>query len=151
LTETKHFDQDFFLNKIPSGDIVIEGIEYDLNKTTLRPESKKILDKIYDILKVNENLSIEINAHTDTRGSAEYNKKLSHGRAQSCVDYLISKGIAKERLLAQGFGEEKPLIGDEIIAGHATKEEMEISHQKNRRTTFKVIGESKINIINKGL
>jgi OmpA-OmpF porin, OOP family len=149
LTETKHFDQDFFLNKIPEGDIVIEGIEYDLNKTTLRPESKKILDKIYDVMHVNDNISIEINAHTDTRGSDTYNQKLSAGRAQSCVDYLISKGIAASRMIAKGYGETRPLISDADIAKLANKDEQEAAHQKNRRTAFKVIGETKLHIINK--
>jgi OOP family OmpA-OmpF porin len=149
LTETKHFDQDFNLNKIPEGDIVIEGIEYDLNKTTLRPESKKILDKIYDLIHANDNLSIEVNAHTDTRGSDTYNMKLSAGRAQSCVDYLISKGIQAERIVAKGYGETKPLISDEEIAKLGNNDEKEAAHQKNRRTAFKVIGETKLHIINK--
>lgn len=149
LTESKHFDQDFNLNKIPEGDIVIEGIEYDLNKTTLRPESKKILDKIYDLIHTNDNLSIEVNAHTDTRGSDTYNMKLSAGRAQSCVDYLVGRGIQSERIVAKGYGETKPLISDEEIAKLATKEEKEAAHQKNRRTAFKVTGETKLHIINK--
>ncbi len=146
LTASKHFDQDFFLEKIPEGDIVIEGIEYDLDKFTLRPASKKILDKIYEVLKLNENLSIEINAHTDTRGSDAHNWKLSEGRAKSCVDYLVEKGIAKERLVSKGFGETKPLISDAQIAAMLTPEEKEAAHQKNRRTAFRVTGEGALNI-----
>lgn len=143
LTETTHLLQDFVLDVIPGEDVVIEGIEYDLNKATLRPKSMEILDKIYDYLILNDNFSIEINAHTDTRGSDKANFILSQARAQSCVDYLISKGIAKERLLPTGYGEKKPLISDAEIAKFVPKSpEFEAAHQKNRRTAFRVMQES---------
>ncbi len=143
LTETTHLLQDFVLDIIPGEDVVIEGIEYDLNKATLRPKSMEILDKIYDYLILNDNFSIEINAHTDTRGSDKANFILSQARAQSCVDYLISKGIAKERLLPTGYGEKKPLISDAEIAKLVPKSpEFEAAHQKNRRTAFRVMQES---------
>lgn len=143
LTETTHLLQDFVLDVIPGEDVVIEGIEYDLNKATLRPKSMEILDKIYDYLILNDNFSIEINAHTDTRGSDKANQILSQARAQSCVDYLISKGIAKERLLPTGYGEKKPLISDAEIAKLVPKSpEFEAAHQKNRRTAFRVMQES---------
>lgn len=142
LTETTHIVQNFTLSIIPKEDVVIEGIEYDLNKATLRPKSKEILDKIYDYLILNDNFSIEINAHTDTRGSDKLNLKLSQARAQSCVDYLMSRGISKTRLLPTGYGETKPLISDEQIATMVPKsEEFEAAHQKNRRTAFRVIQE----------
>jgi OmpA-OmpF porin, OOP family len=140
-TESHHFKQDFELPHIPVDDVTIEGIEYDLNKATLRPASKIILDKIYDFLVLNDNLSIEINAHTDTRGSDKSNKILSDGRAQSCVEYLVSKGIDRKRLIAKGFGETKPIYSDKEIASKPTKEDQEILHQKNRRTAFRIIGE----------
>ena len=143
LTETTHIVQDFTLSIIPKEDVVIEGIEYDLNKSTLRPKSMQILDKIYDYLLLNDNFSIEINAHTDTRGSDKANLKLSQARAQSCVDYLIGKGITKERLIPTGYGETKPLISDAKIATMVPKsEEFEAAHQKNRRTAFRVMQES---------
>lgn len=142
LTETTHLVQDFTLLMIPEEDVVIEGIEYDLNKATLRPKSLEILDKIYDYLQLNDNFSIEINSHTDTRGSDKLNLKLSQARAQSCVTYLLSKGITKDRLLPTGYGETKPLISDEQIATMVPKsEEFEAAHQKNRRTAFRVIKE----------
>ncbi|MBC7864014.1 MAG: OmpA family protein [Bacteroidia bacterium] len=140
-TQSKHFVQNFELHKIPKDDVPIEGIEYDLNKFTLRPESKLVLDKIYDFLVLNENLSIEINSHTDTRGSTKANQILSDGRAKSCVDYLISRGIAKERLISKGYGETKPLFDDKTVYAKPTKEEQEPLHQKNRRTAFRIIGE----------
>jgi OmpA-OmpF porin, OOP family len=150
LTETTHLEKDFYLNKIPAGDIEIEGVEYDFNKATLRPKSMEVLDKIVDLLKLNDNISIELSSHTDARGNDDYNMKLSQARAQSCVDYILSKGIAKARIIANGYGETKPIILEEEINKMAPKSpEFEAAHQKNRRTAFKVIGEALINIINK--
>lgn len=150
LTETTHLERDFVLNKIPEGDIVIEGIEYDLSKSTLRPKSLEVLDKIYDLMQLNDNISIEINAHTDTRGSDAANLKLSQARAQSCVTYLIGKGIGKDRIKATGYGETKSLISDEEIAKLIPKSpEFESAHQKNRRTAFKVTGESTLKVNSK--
>ncbi len=150
LTESTVLNQDFFLRKIPAGDIEIEGVEYDFNKFTLRPKSMEILDKIVAILKINDNLSIELSSHTDARGNDEYNMKLSQGRAQSCVDYMVSKGVPKTHIHATGYGETKPIIPESEIAKMVPKsEEFETAHQKNRRTAFRVVGESNINIINK--
>jgi outer membrane protein OmpA-like peptidoglycan-associated protein/tetratricopeptide (TPR) repeat protein len=147
LTETAHLIQDFVLDVIPEADVVIEGIEYDLNKTTLRPKSMEVLDKIYEYLILNDNFSIEINAHTDTRGSDKANQILSQGRAQSCVNYLIGKGIDMKRLLPTGYGETKPLISDKEIAIMVPKsEEFEAAHQKNRRTAFRVIKEGVLTV-----
>ncbi len=149
-TESEHFEHDFFLNKIPEGDIEIEGIEYDFDKATLRPKSMEILDKIVDLLKLNDNISIELGAHTDARGNDDYNMRLSAARAKSCVDYIISKGINKSRIISNGFGETRPIIPEaEINLMVAKSPEWEAAHQKNRRTAFKVIGESTINVINK--
>lgn len=150
LTETTHLEKDFFLNKIPAGDIEIEGVEYDFNKATLRPKSMEILDKIVDLLKLNDNISIELSSHTDARGNDAYNMRLSQARAQSCVDYILSKGIAKARIIANGYGETRPIIPEDEINKLVPKSpEFEAAHQKNRRTAFKVIGEASINIINK--
>jgi OmpA-OmpF porin, OOP family len=142
--------RDFNLNKIPSGDIEIEGIEYDFNKATLRPKSMEILDKIVDLLKLNDNVSIDLGAHTDARGNDDYNLKLSAARAKSCVDYILSKGIAKSKITSTGYGETRPIITEaEINAMVPKSPEWEAAHQKNRRTAFKVIGETSLNIINK--
>ena len=144
-TESELFTRDFYLGKIPEGDIEIEGVEYDFDKATLRPKSLEVLDKIIDLLKINDNLSIELSSHTDA-----HNMRLSQGRAQSCVDYMLSKGIKKDKIHAKGYGETKPIIPEEEINKMVPKsEEFELAHQKNRRTAFRVVGESKINIINK--
>lgn len=116
-----------------SKEIVIPNIYYDYDKATLRPESKIILDSLFSFFKINNAINIEIGSHTDSRGSDEYNLKLSQARAQSVVDYLIEKGIDKSRLEAKGFGETRPVNG--CINGVNCSEE---EHQKNRRTTFRV-------------
>ena len=149
-TESEVFTRDFYLGKIPEGDIEIEGVEYDFDKATLRPKSLEVLDKIIELLKINDNLSIELSSHTDSRGNDDYNMRLSQDRAQSCVDYMISKGISKTKIHAKGYGETKPIIQQSEIDKMVPKsEEFEAAHQKNRRTAFRVVGESKINIINK--
>ncbi|MEK7486543.1 MAG: OmpA family protein, partial [Planctomycetota bacterium] len=99
IKKTIILNQDFYLEKIPSGDIVIPGIEYDFDKATLRHYSKLILDTLSDMLKLNDNLVVELSSHTDSRGNDDYNFRLSNERAKSCVQYLIFKGIAKERLV----------------------------------------------------
>lgn len=144
LTESTDFKQDFYLSLIPSGDIVIPGIEYDYDKATLRPESKKICDDLADFLILNNNLSVEISSHTDIRGSDKYNERLSQERAQSVVDHLIGRGIAKERLVAAGYGEKKNLVTEAEINKMATNEEKEAAHQKNRRTAFRPFKEDAI-------
>lgn len=160
ITETTTITQDFFLRKIPEGEIVIEGIEYDYNSATLRPESKEVLDGLYDFLVLNNNISIEIGSHTDSRGSDSYNETLSQERAKSCVDYLIGKGIDPKRIIAKGYGETRPAylldddknpvldangnkiqLTEEYILKQPSKSKQEELHQKNRRTAFRVVGE----------
>jgi outer membrane protein OmpA-like peptidoglycan-associated protein len=122
------------LDKIfTSKEIVIPNIYYDYDKATLRPESKVVLDSLVQFFNVNSAINVEIGSHTDSRGSDEYNQKLSQARAQSVVDYLIEKGIDKSRLLAKGYGETRPVNGC-VNGVNCTEEE----HQKNRRTTFRV-------------
>lgn len=122
------------LDKIfTSKEIVIPNIYYDYDKATLRPESKIVLDSLVQFFKINNAINVEIGSHTDSRGSDEYNQKLSQARAQSVVDYLIEKGIDQSRLLAKGYGETRPVNGC-LNGVNCTEEE----HQKNRRTTFRV-------------
>jgi OOP family OmpA-OmpF porin len=144
LTDSKQFEHDFFLTPIPAGEIVIPGIEYDFDRATLRPESQKILDDLAKFLELNDNISVEISSHTDARGSDKYNERLSQDRAKSCVDYLISKGISPDRLVAKGYGEKQPLITEADINKLPTKDEQEAAHQRNRRTAFRPIREGVI-------
>ncbi len=145
LTQSTDLVQDIYLRKIPTSDITIPGIEYDYNKATLRPESKKVLDdNLVTLLKENPNLYIEIGSHTDSRGKDEYNLKLSEARAKSVVDYLIEKGVATDHLLSRGYGETKLLVSDDEIAKMKSKDEQEVGHQKNRRTAFRVVKEDEL-------
>ena len=85
------------------------------------------------LLLINPDIRIQLGSHTDCRGVDRYNQDLSQKRAQSAVDYLIAKGIQAERLSAQGFGESAPEA--DCLCNRCTEEE----HQRNRRTTFKIL------------
>ncbi len=128
------------LDKLTSGaKIVLKNIFYDYDKATLREESKTELDNLYKLLIENPKLKLELSAHTDTRGNELYNEQLSQKRAQTCVDYLINKGISKERLFAKGYGEKFPIISDEEIKKLNSESDKENAHQQNRRTEIKII------------
>lgn len=146
---------DFYLSPI-SKPIVIENIFYDFDKATLRPESQKALDEMIKMLNDNPNVTIELGAHTDRKGSDQYNERLAQRRAQSVVDYLIAGGIEKERLEAKGYGESVPKVINKKMAKNydflnegdvlteefiltLTPEQQEIADQINRRTEFKVL------------
>jgi len=124
------YNYDFGLKKIPKTEIRIDNIYYDLDSFVLRKESKPSLDKLVKILEDTPDALVQINSHTDERGKAEYNLKLSDNRAKSVVDYLVSKGINPARLTSKGFGFTAP-----VIKGAKTEEE----HQQNRRTAFQVM------------
>lgn len=110
--------------------IVLENIYYDLAKADIRADAAAELDKLVVILQDNPEITIELSSHTDSRADDDYNMELSQRRAQSAVNYLISKNIDVSRLTAKGYGESRLLIKNA-----QTEEE----HQKNRRTEFKVI------------
>ena len=86
----------------------------------------------------NENLIIQLEAHTDSRGTASANKSLSQRRAETCVDYLKEKGVVAERMVPVGFGEDVLLVSDAEIA-RLPKSDQERAHQRNRRTVFKIV------------
>lgn len=149
-TESKDYEQDFYLEKIPKGEITIEGIEYDFDSAKLRPESEKILDNLIEFLELNSNLTIEIRSHTDMRGNDDYNLSLSERRAQSVVDYLVDHGIPRERLKPKGYGEIMPAevpnskgeivtLTPDYIESLPDKDSKESAHQRNRRTAFFVL------------
>jgi outer membrane protein OmpA-like peptidoglycan-associated protein len=114
----------------PGDTYVTYDIAFDLAKETIRPESFKFLDSVVIFLKENNNLTIEISNHCDERYKDIYATCLTCKRAKSIADYLISKGIKADRLVANGYNATNPLI-----KGAKTEEE----HQKNRRTEFKVL------------
>ncbi|HUW92742.1 MAG TPA: OmpA family protein [Bacteroidales bacterium] len=137
--------------------IELPNIFYDFGKWDLRPESMVSLDKLVETLNDNPSVTIELMSHTDSRDTEEYNLDLSQKRAQSVVDYLIARGIDRERLTARGYGEASPKVVDASISREspflrtgtslteqyintlANDEQKEIAHQINRRTEFKVL------------
>jgi outer membrane protein OmpA-like peptidoglycan-associated protein len=130
ITDTT-FQTTLLLEKIVVNKIVVlNNIYYDLDKADIRKDAAEELDNLVKLLQDNPTLKIELSSHTDVRGSDDYNLKLSQRRAESAVNYIISKGIATERLIAKGYGETKLIIKDA-----QTEEE----HQVNRRTEFKVL------------
>ena len=112
----------------------LENVYYDLDKSALKPEGKEELDELVSIMQRNKSISIELSSHTDSRASNEYNIDLSQARAQSCFDYLTSKGIAASRIKTKGYGESKLLnkCSDNVTCTEA-------QHQINRRTEIEVL------------
>lgn len=132
FSKLKGYDYDFALLRIPKEEITIDDIYYDYNSAVLRAESMGSLDKLVKLLDDSPDVQVLINSHSDERGDDKYNLTLSEERAKSVVDYLISKGINPARLTSKGWGETA------LLVKKATTEE---EHQKNRRTTFKVVNQ----------
>ena len=109
--------------------IVLRNIFFDFDKATLRPESANELERLIKLLNDLPTLKIEISSHTDSKGTDSYNMTLSQARSESVVGYLINHGIAKDRLVAQGYGETKPIATNDTDDGR----------QQNRRSEFKIL------------
>jgi outer membrane protein OmpA-like peptidoglycan-associated protein len=121
-------------NGVPLQIVEIEYINYELDKSDVRPDAAILLDKLISLLKEHPDLEIRIESHTDSRGSDEYNMLLSKKRARAAFDYAVSKGIDPNRLLYQGFGETKLL--NKCANGVDCSEE---EHEVNRRSIIKVV------------
>lgn len=113
---------------------VLENIYYDFDKHNIRPDAALILDKLVATMRDNPTLKIELSSHTDSRGTHKYNKALSERRAKSAVDYIVSRGIARDRLVAKGYGETR-LVNHCSDGVSCTAAE----HQANRRTEVEVL------------
>lgn len=155
VTESEEYVLQFPLASIRVP-VLIDNIFYDFDKYSLRHESTKALDELIKLLNENPNVTIELSAHCDYKGSAEYNKTLSQKRAEAVVNYLIQHGIAKDRLSPVGYGKEKPktirkkltekypwlkegdVLTEEFIK-KLDKDKQEICNQLNRRTEFIVL------------
>ena len=123
------------IDDIESGKtFVLKNINYNFDKSDIRPDAARILDNLVNILKQNPSLRIELSSHTDSRGSDVYNLKLSQLRAESAVKYLVNKGIDRSRLVAKGFGENR-LLNKCANGVNCTDAE----HEANRRTEVKVL------------
>lgn len=155
VTESEEYVLQFPLASI-TAPVLIENIFYDFDKATLRPESTAALDKLVTLLNENANVTIELSAHCDYKGSAEYNKGLAQRRAEAVVKYLTAHGIPEDRLKPVGYGKEKPKTirrkltekypflkeGDVLTEDFIKKldeEQQEICNQLNRRTEFIVL------------
>lgn len=110
--------------------IVLHNIFFDVNKWDLKPESQTELDKVVQLMNDNPSMKIQITGHTDNVGKPAENLTLSNNRAKAVVKYLVGKGINAGRLSAKGFGETKPVAGNDTEEGRA----------RNRRTELKVTG-----------
>lgn len=118
------------LKKISIGkSIVLRNIFFDFDKATIRTESANELERLIKLLQENPTLKIELGSHTDSKGSDDYNLKLSVSRSQSVVAYLVGKGISADRLTAKGYGETVPIATNDTDLGR----------QVNRRTEFKIL------------
>ena len=155
-TEESHEDVLQFPLASITAPVLIDNIFYDFDKATLRPESTKALDELVKLLNENPNVTIELSAHCDYKGSDAYNEKLSQRRAEAVVHYLIEHGIAADRLTPVGYGKKKPKVvrkkltekypwlkeGDtltEDFIKKLKKAQQEICNQLNRRTEFIVL------------
>lgn len=137
--QSKDFAADFAVKPIVPNPRMPE-VRYELNDYHLLADSKDSLNYLFELMQDNPTTVIELNSHTDTRGSAASNMTLSAARAQSCVDYLVKeKGINEKRLVAKGYGATQPIISDEMIKNAKSQEEKEALHAKNRRTSFKIL------------
>jgi outer membrane protein OmpA-like peptidoglycan-associated protein len=132
---------DIPMNPLNSGTAnILKNIYFDLNSATLRKESNIELNNLANFLRTNPNLHIELGGHTDTRGNAEDNLKLSTERAKAVYTHLIQvERIDVNRLTFVGFGEREPIIIDSEIAALSLETEREKAHQTNRRTVYKII------------
>jgi outer membrane protein OmpA-like peptidoglycan-associated protein len=110
--------------------IVMRNIFFDFDKASLRPESNFELDRLRKVMLDYPNMKIEISGHTDNKGSADYNRKLSESRAKSVLDYLVKKGISPDRMSFAGYGFDRPLAPNDSEEGR----------QLNRRTEFEIKG-----------
>ena len=154
VTDSEEYVLQFPLASI-TAPVLIDNIFYDFDRATLRPESTEALDKLVVLLNENPHVAIELAAHCDYKGSEEYNIRLSQRRAESVVNYLISKGIKKDRLTPKGYGKGSPkkirkkltekypylkendVLTEEYVRTF-TPEQQEECNQLNRRTEFKV-------------
>ncbi len=127
----QEIEKNIELKKIEIGEsIILKNIFFDFNKTTIRNESINELERLVLMLVKTPTLKVELGSHTDNKGTDEYNKKLSQARSESVVNYLISKGIVVDRLVAKGYSESAPIATNETEEGR----------QENRRTEFKILG-----------
>lgn len=130
----QHYELELVLDKIfTNKEIRLTNIYYDFNKSDIRDDAEPSLNKLAEVLQDNPTIKIELASHTDCRGGDKYNRDLSQKRAESVVNYLISKGIDATRLMAKGYGKSQPAV--QCACSKCTEDQ----HQFNRRTTFRIL------------
>jgi outer membrane protein OmpA-like peptidoglycan-associated protein len=122
-------------------EFTLRNIYFDFDKSNLRNLSVNELNNLVTLMKSHPTMVIELSGHTDTRGDEVYNQYLSESRAKVARDYLINKGIDKDRVQTKGYGETRVEISDAEIAKMRGWKAKNAAHQKNRRTIVKVIRE----------
>ena len=143
LSKSTNFIKEYLLREVVTNeDYPMPLVQYVFAKAELVVDqavnSKDSLDYLVDLLDRNPTFVISLEAHTDTRGGDKANDELSQRRAETCVNYLVERGIDRQRLQPVGRGEKMPLISDAEIAAMATDEQREAAHQMNRRTVFRI-------------
>ena len=132
----KEIHKDLYLVPIEIGQVFrLNNVFFDFDKYFLRPESFTELDRVVKFLEEYPNIEIEMSAHTDSRGADDYNNTLSHNRAKSVMDYILSKGIAASRIVSKGYGETKPVAANDNADGTDNAE----GRQLNRRVEFTIL------------
>jgi outer membrane protein OmpA-like peptidoglycan-associated protein len=132
----KEIHKDLYLVPIEIGQVVrLNNVFFDFDKWDLRPESFVELDRVVKLLQENPAIEIEMSAHTDSRGADDYNLKLSDNRARSVMEYILSKGIASNRITSNGYGETMPVAPNANADGSDNPE----GRQLNRRVEFKIL------------
>jgi len=116
----KYYDRVLF-----EGKIIVNGIKFDVNKATLRPESMGPINGIYELMQKNPELNFSVEGHTDSDGDDQLNQKLSEERAKAVMDRLISMGISSNRLKSKGWGESKPIDKNDTAEGKAQNRRVE--------------------------
>jgi len=116
---------------------IFKNVFFDLNKSTLRKESRIELNLFAEYLKKNIEIKIELGGHTDSRGNEESNISLSKARAGAVFEFLVTKGISPQRMTFVGYGSSKPIYTEEQIKNIPEAIEKEAAHQQNRRTVWR--------------
>jgi outer membrane protein OmpA-like peptidoglycan-associated protein len=110
--------------------LVLKGVNFETAKAILTPESMPVIDDLAAQLQANTAIVLEVSGHTDTKGNAAKNQTLSQARAQTVADYLITKGVAKERLTVKGYGSDKPLASNKTAEGRLQNRRVEFNRIK---------------------
>ena len=141
IHESKKMVQNIGLSEITSESIVVDNILYDFDSASLTADSRDKLEKgVLNTMKENPGIVVEISSHTDDKGDGAYNLDLSQKRAESVVNFLTERGIEKDRLVAKGYGETKPIAPNTNKDGSDNPE----GRAKNRRTEFRILEQREV-------